>query len=794
MDFGSIIFTTFDWRMKRKLGFICVYFFVLHVGHITAQNFIFGQLQGSPNMNTVGWNLNGNAYVGDTPGDNDNFNNELILTNASGGQSGGIFFAQPLNLGICSQWTVDFDYRIWGGSAADGLAFCFLQVPPAGFVNGGGIGIPGTANGLKVVLDTWDNGCGANPELQIFSGVGYNECIGGIVKLTNTAGNLNFIRGNTYRPVRIIYNNGQISLLINNTLYLTANFPINFSGYMGFTAGTGGATDQHSIRNVVIYTAQATSNAGPNVQTCSNDPITLGSATNPAFSYSWSPANGLSNTSVSNPNVTLTNNTNLPITQNYVVTTTLSANPGACPTTDTVQVTVYPTLTTSVADTLCDGSSYNFNGTLINTSGFYVDTLASQFGCDSITTLDIVISTNPTVTSPDLSICTGDSVLLIPSGALTYAWNPATNPINNLGEMLVSPGNTTVYVLQGTNVDGCSDSDSVIITVNPTPATQVIASDNSVCPNDLVNFTASGASSYVWLGNGLPTNSGSAQTIIANTSGWYTLIGTSAFGCIASDSLFLTVNPAPVLMINPALNEVCIGSPINITVNGAINYQWSNGNTGSSFSDIPTQSETLTVIGFNSFGCSDTVVSNVVVYPNPIASISIVNSNLQSDDPTANFMNNSSNYSQAIWNFGDGNTLNSSNQDISHTYPLEDGNYTVTLTVTSQFGCMDETSIGVQVSGDPIFYVPNTFTPDGDEHNNVFQPIFTSGFDPTAFRMVIYNRWGELLFESLSNEEGWTGHYGGIMVPAGIYTFSITYFDKKENRLIQFQGHVNVIH
>ena len=771
--------------------FISIAIFIGSTTKTSAQNFIFGQLQGSPVMNTSGWNLNGNAYVGDTPGDNDNFNNELILTNASGNQSGGVFYAQPLNLGICSQWTVDFEYRIWGGSAADGLAFCFLQVPPAGFVNGGGIGIPGTANGLKVVLDTWDNGCGANPELQIFSGVGYNECIAGIVKLTNTAGNLNFIRGNTYRPARIIYNNGQISLLINNVLYLTANFPINFSGYMGFTASTGGATDQHSIRNVVIYTAQATSNAGPNVQTCSNDPVTIGSANNPAFSYAWSPNTGLSNASVSNPSVTLTNNTPLPITQTYVVTTTLSANPGACPTTDTVKVTVNPTHTTALVDTLCDGSPYSFNGTLINQTGYYVDTLSSMYGCDSITTLDIVISTNPTVTSPDLSICAGDSALLVPSGALSYSWNPATNPINNLGEMLVTPANTTVYVLQGSNIDGCSDSDTVIVTVNPIPATQLIASDNSVCPGEVVQLTASGASSYTWSGFNF---SAPNQSIVATTSSWYSIVGSTAFGCTTADSTFITVNPEPTISANPLLSEICLGESISIAVSGATTYQWSNGNTGASYTDFPTTSETISILGFNNSGCSNTTSVDIIVHPNPLASIVVTNGNLQSDDPTAYFMNNSSNYSQAIWDFGDGNTLNSSNEDINHSYPMEDGNYTVTLTVSTPFGCTDETSIGVQVSGDPIYYVPNTFTPDGDEHNNVFQPVFTSGFDPSAFRMVIYNRWGELLFESLSHEEGWTGYYGGMKVPAGIYTFSITYFDKKENRLIEFSGHVNVVY
>lgn len=755
-----------------------------------AQNFIFGQLQGSPTMNTTGWNLNGNAYVGDTPGDNDNFSNELILTNAVGTQSGSIFYAQPLNLGLCAQWTVDFEYRIWGGSAADGLAFCFLQVPPAGFVNGGGIGIPGTANGLKVVLDTWDNGCGANPELQIYSGIGYNECIAGIVKLTNTAGNLNFIRGNTYKPVRIIYNNGQISLLINNILYLTANFPINFSGYMGFTASTGGATDQHSIRNVVIYTAQANSNAGPNVQTCSNTPVSIGGASNPNYTYSWSPAVGLNNTSVANPIATLSNNTNSSITQNYVVTTTLSSSPGVCPTTDTVSVTVLPATLTNLTDTICDGSSFNFNGTLINQTGYYVDTLSSIYGCDSITTLDIVFSNNPIVSASDQTLCQGDSVLLIPSGATNYVWNPTINAVSNLGAMWVSPNSSTSFIVQGFNLDGCSNNDTVNVTVNPLPTTQLLASDNSVCPGEVVQLTASGASYYTWSGLNL---SGTNQSIVALTSSWYSIVGSTAFGCTATDSTFITVNPEPIISASPIFSEICMGENISINVTGASTYQWSNGNSGNSFTDIPTQSETITIIGFNNDGCSDTTSVDIIVHPNPLASIESNSLNLLSDNPTAIFQNNSINNFSSTWNFGDGTFISDNSNNVTHTFPYEDANYTVTLMVSSEFGCNDFTTISIQVSGDPIYYIPNTFTPDGDQFNNVFKPIFTTGFDPTAFNLSIYNRWGELLFESLSHEEGWPGYYAGLKAPSGTYTYIIQYFDKKENRLKVLEGHVNLI-
>jgi len=777
--------------MIKWLSLVFIFLFALK---INSQTFVFGQLNGSPVLNTAGWNLNGNAYVGDTPGDPNNFNDELILTNASGSQSGGVFYSQPLNLGVCSNWIVDFEYRIWGGSAADGLAFCFLQVPPVGFIGGGGIGIPGAANGLKVVLDTWDNGCGANPELQIYNGVGYGECNAGIVKLTNTGGVLNFIRGNLYRPVRIIYNNGLISLLINNTLYLTANFPINFTGYMGFTAGTGGATDQHSIRNVVIYTAQASSNAGVDVQTCPNQNVSIGGANNPAYVYSWSPANGLSSTSVANPTVNLPNNSVVPITQTYTVSTTLANNAGNCPTTDQVLVTVNPSFITNLTDTICDGSTYFFNGNPINSSGNYVDSLTSVSGCDSVITLDIVISNNPIVTSPDLQICLGDSALLIPSGANTYTWIPTVNPVDNLGQMWVDPIITSTYVVQGTNLEGCFDLDTLTVIVNPIPLTQLVADDNSICPNTVVQFNASGAATYQWSGIDLTAFTGASQSITAVSSGMYSITGTSAFGCVSSDSLFITVYQEPSLTATPILSEICAGEMVTFQVAGADFYQWSNGQSTSTFTYQPSTSESITIIGSNTFGCADTTQVGVIVHPNPLALLDALSLNLLSDSPFATFYNNSINAFSSAWYFGDGTSSNDNSSEVTHAYPYEDGNYTIILSVSSDFGCLDSTEISIQISGDPIYYVPNTFTPDGDEHNNVFLPIFTTGFDPASYHLVLYNRWGECVFESFSTDQGWDGYYGGIKVEQGSYSYLIQFFDKKASKIMQLNGHVNVIY
>lgn len=225
------------------------------VCNVQAQNFIFAELQGQPLMNTTGWALTGAAGIGDTNGDVDTFSNELILTHNINNSSGGIFYSQALDLAVCQRWIASFEFRIWDGNAADGIAFCFLDVPPAGFVGGGGIGIPATANGLKVVFDTYDNGCGPNPEIQIYSGPGYDECFPTLVKLNNVGGSLNFIRSNSYNAVEIHYDSGYIDVFVNGNLMLGNVFaPAAFTGYVGFTSGTGAQNDRHSIRNVSIYT------------------------------------------------------------------------------------------------------------------------------------------------------------------------------------------------------------------------------------------------------------------------------------------------------------------------------------------------------------------------------------------------------------------------------------------------------------------------------------------------------------------------------------------------------------
>ena len=89
-----------------------------------------------------------------------------------------------------------------------------------------------------------------------------------------------------------------------------------------------------------------------------------------------------------------------------------------------------------------------------------------------------------------------------------------------------------------------------------------------------------------------------------------------------------------------------------------------------------------------------------------------------------------------------------------------------------------------------IYYIPNTFTPDGDEFNQLFQPIFTAGYDPYDFNMQIFNRWGEVIYETNDDTVGWDGMYNGKIVQDGIYTWKIEFKTISSDERIMINGHV----
>jgi gliding motility-associated-like protein len=159
--------------------------------------------------------------------------------------------------------------------------------------------------------------------------------------------------------------------------------------------------------------------------------------------------------------------------------------------------------------------------------------------------------------------------------------------------------------------------------------------------------------------------------------------------------------------------------------------------------------------------------------------------------PTVHFTNTSQNSITYSWDFADGQTSTVTHPD--HTFPQIAANYTVILVAYNSAGCTDTARVNVKVKDEVIYYIPNSFTPNGDESNNTFQPVFTSGFDPYKFKFEIFNRWGETVFESHDASVGWDGTYHENTVREGNYIWKIEFRERDTDKKYTLSGSLTLI-
>jgi gliding motility-associated-like protein len=258
-------------------------------------------------------------------------------------------------------------------------------------------------------------------------------------------------------------------------------------------------------------------------------------------------------------------------------------------------------------------------------------------------------------------------------------------------------------------------------------------------------------------------------------------------------------------------------SPVCFTLNSTstvtnpsniIDYTWtfSNGATYSSsdpvISDCFENNTSNTIfIGVeltatSNLGCTNSYFepSFIEVYQNPIASFNYTPEQPDVYDATVNFINTSlyaDNYNWNISGYG-----NSTDFSPIADFPLEPATYDVELITTTNEGCSDTANAIVNVEDRIIFYVPNTFTPDFDNYNQYFSPIFTAGFDPYDYNLLIFNRYGEVIFESNDASIGWDGTYGAEsneFVKDGTYVWKIEFKETMSDKRHLHTGHVNLI-
>ena len=201
---------------------------------------------------------------------------------------------------------------------------------------------------------------------------------------------------------------------------------------------------------------------------------------------------------------------------------------------------------------------------------------------------------------------------------------------------------------------------------------------------------------------------------------------------------------------------------------------------------------TLTA-GLNGCYTTTTINDYVTVDNFPTASF-MPSSNTFSDlSQLISFTNSSTGATSYSWDFGDGAYSTEENPEYFFTNNLN--GQVITLTAYSPLLCADVSSIEILYNDGLIYYIPNTFTPNGDEFNQTFKPIFSNSIDVYNYSMFIYNRWGAVIFETHDVKIGWDGSFGneGIMVPDGTYQFKIIVKIAETDERKEFFGHLNVL-
>ena len=406
----------------------------------------------------------------------------------------------------------------------------------------------------------------------------------------------------------------------------------------------------------VTVNSNPNADAGPDQSICPGGSIAIGGSPTAAAgaTFSWSPATSLSSSTAANPIATPTINTT------YTVTVT---DVNGCTSTDDVTVTInaIPTADAGLDQTICNGSSVTIGGAPTGPTGAtylwspatglsnasianpianptittqYTVLVTSGVGCTSTDIVDVIVNQNPIADAgADQTICDGFSATIggSPTGpsGVTFSWSPiASLSSATIGNPIATPTATTTYTVTITDGNGCTSTDQVEVTVNPSPIVDA-GTDIALCIGGSTTIggspTGPTGSTYSWSPS-VSLNDPTLANPIASpaTTTTYTVVVTDANGCTNTDDIIVSINLLPIA--DAGLDTaICLGSstPIGGSPTGPTGstYLWTP-NIGLSNSVLsnpiasPTVTTTYSVLVTDANGC--TASDDVVVNVNPL--------------------------------------------------------------------------------------------------------------------------------------------------------------------------------
>ncbi len=485
-----------------------------------------------------------------------------------------------------------------------------------------------------------------------------------------------------------------------DTIIVTPTFTTTYTvTFTDANTCSGSATQVITVNPIPIISITS---PGTSSTYCSGNSITLGAqdANNTNSTYVWSDGETTDSITVI-PAATTT----------YSVTLT---TPEGCIGSDSKVITVVPTpviYITATATSICLGSSVTLSDPIVGITGpppkgstykwsngastesitvsplvtsIYSVIFTTPQGCRARASQVIRVNPLPVinVSTTTATICSGNSSLLTASGASTYLWSDGetTSTIN------VSPSVTTTYSVTGVDINGCSNTGSLVITVSPAPSVSITASATTINPGSSVSLTADGASSYVWMSStSLNSSKGATITATPTVTTTYTVTGESTLGCLATQTVIINVNTGPIF-INPASATICAGSSVSLSATGGVNYSWSTGQHGPTITVAPTVTTKYTVTGtVNHTSAQQTVVVNVNQLPT--ISISPSAKGVCSGSPVTLTASGGDTY---LWNTGATTNTITVNPTTSTSYSV--------IGTDSKVGCSNTATINIPIT------------------------------------------------------------------------------------------------
>lgn len=398
-------------------------------------------------------------------------------------------------------------------------------------------------------------------------------------------------------------------------------------------------------------------------------------------------------------------------------------------------------------------SSYTVIGTDVN-------------GCTNSAVFSVQVGTTPSVgaTVNPSPVCEGNATIFNGTGAASYSWTGGV--LNNVPFYPTASG---TYTVTGSDQVGCTSTSLVNLIVDTLPFVSANSSPLSVCANGSITLIGSGALVYLWSGgatNNIP--------FVPSTSGTYTVTGIDANGCSNTSTVEVQILPSLNILINNPNPIICEGDSTVLTavVNGGQFYTWSpsiglSSNSGTSVWAFPMQSTTYTVTGIDINGCSGSASTLVSITPQ--INISVTKSNdIECEKPSTQLMASGA----TSYSWTPGNLLSNPNIYNPIATPTQS---TLFIVKGIKATCSDTASIWVEVTstGNEQVFIPTAFTPNHDDLNDCLRVKINSVL--LDYYFVIYNRWGQQVFESSDPNRCWNGQFKNEDAELGTYYYFLKF-------------------